>query len=270
MTVGSSALYFGAVVHTRLSPRNQRLRYRVFSLLLDLDELPSLSRKLRFFSRNRFNLFSFHDRDYGSGTTDLRASIDAQLRAAGFDPAGGSVRLLCYPRILGYAFNPLSIYFCYDRNGRLIVIIYEVSNTFGERHSYLIPVEGDAGTISQRCNKAFYVSPFLSVDGSYSFRIDPPDTRVAVRIEHANGDGPVLRASFAGRRVALTDGQLLAAFFRYPLMTVKVIVGIHWQALKLWSKGVPLHNRPLPPAELVSVVIPPRNEPDRHRVAAGF
>ena len=244
-----SSLYFGTVVHRRLRPCQHRLVYKVFSLFVDLDELPCLSRQIRIFSYNRFNLFSFHDRDHGPGDgKPLRHWVESHLADAGIDLNGGSIRLLCYPRVLGYVFNPLSVYFCYGRDGVLAAIIYQVNNTFRERHSYLIPViEGlnfriaDEGKIiRQDCEKEFYVSPFIPTKGEYRFKILVPGSRIALSIEHDDGEGPLLRAAFTGDRADFSDRLFGVAFLRYPLMTLKVIGGIHWEALRLWIKGVPV------------------------------
>jgi DUF1365 family protein len=251
----ASALYFGTVTHRRLRPKRHHLSYRVFSMLIDINELPTLSRTLRLFSHNRFNLFGFYDRDHGVGAGNLRAHVEAQLAEAGIDLDGGPIRLLCNPRMLGYAFNPLSVYFCHRADGGLGAILYEVHNTFGERHGYLIPVTAQTGsTISQSCDKNFYVSPFLAVEGRYGFRIMPPGRTVVVHIDHFDEEGLLLQASFVGDRVPLSDKSLIAAFVRYPLVTLKVIAGIHWEALKLWRKGVALHDRPPPPAHPVTIV----------------
>jgi DUF1365 family protein len=252
----SSALYFGTVLHTRLKPRRHRLSYRVFSLLLDLDELAELAASSRIFSHNRLNLFSFHDRDHGAGVTQpLRPQVEAQLERAGIDLAGGAIRLLCFPRILGYVFNPLSVYFCQHRDGALRAILYEVNNTFGERHSYLIPVEdSNRDIIRQSCQKEFYVSPFMAMDCRYDFRIAPPAERLAVVIQQYDAEGPILHASLVGSRADLTDGNLIGAFLRYPLMTLKVFAGIHWEALKLWRKGMRLVPHPKPPADPVTIL----------------
>ena len=248
-----SGLYAGTVVHTRLRPIRHHLRYRVFSLLLDLDELPVLG--LRLLSHNRFNLFAFHDRDHGDGGgTALRPQVEAHLRAAGYQVDGGPIRLLSMPRLFGYVFNPLSVYFCYRRDGSLMAVLHEVNNTFGERHLYLLPVEDQGGdVIEQSCPKCFYVSPFMGMAMTYHFRIIPPAARVAVAIETRDADGPMLEAVFAARRQELTDAALLRAFFAYPLLTLKVVAGIHWEALKLWRKGMRLQPRPQPPTELVTV-----------------
>lgn len=255
MTIVQSGLYHGAVTHRRLRPKAHALRYRVFSLLLDLDELAALDAKLRLFSLNRFNLFSFHDRDHGEGGVDtLRGTVDRQLRAVGIDLAGGSVRLLCYPRILGFVFNPLSVFYCHRPNGDLAAVIYEVSNTFGERHSYVLPVAAGAGpVVRQSCAKVFYVSPFNDVSGHYDFHLVRPVEKVAVAIDQYDAAGLVLQAAFAGQRQEISDRTLLAAFFRYPLMTVKIVAGIHWEALRLWAKGNPLYKRPAAPKNTVSM-----------------
>ncbi|MBM3488139.1 MAG: DUF1365 domain-containing protein [Alphaproteobacteria bacterium] len=256
MTV--SAIYRGEVVHLRVRPRRHRLRYRVFALLLDLDEIDRLAARLAIFSRNRFNLFSFHDRDHGAGDgAALRPWIESHLAAAGIALGGGPIRLLCYPRILGYVFNPLSVYFCHRSDGTLAAIVYEVNNTFGERHSYLIPVaEPQATTIRQASPKRFYVSPFIETEGHYDFRIQAPGETVLVTVNHGDDDGLLLHAAFRGHRVALGDRALAAAFVAFPLMTLKIIAGIHWEALRLWRKGIALHRRPAPPAEPVTLVAP--------------
>jgi DUF1365 family protein len=251
-----SCLYFGRVTHTRLRPRRHRLSYRVFNVLLDLDELPALHRRLRLFSYNHWNVFNFLDRDHGPGDgTPAREWVEGHLARAGISLAGGRICVLCYPRILGFVFNPISVYFCYHGSGSLAAILYEVHNTFSQRHSYLISVgTNQERGVRQRCEKVFYVSPFIAVGGSYRFRVGPPGDRVAIGVTHDDGSGPLLHAAFSGERIGLRDATLVRALVRYPLMTLKVVAGIHWEALKLWRKGVPLVERPAPPAEEVTVV----------------
>jgi DUF1365 family protein len=226
-------------------------------MLFDLDELDRLAGSMRLFSRNRFNLFSFYDRDHGDGS-NLRAYVDGLLRAAGMTPDGGAVRLLCSPRVLGYVFNPISTYFCYRRDGTLGAILYEVNNTFGQRHSYFIPVAAgdDQGVIHQQCDKAFYVSPFMDMAMRYSFHVIPPQKKVVLGIQAADEGGTMLTATFSGRRRELSDRALSRIFFTYPLLTLKIIGGIHWEALKLLLKGVRLRQRPALPAQPVSIVPP--------------
>jgi DUF1365 family protein len=251
----ASALYAGKVAHKRYVPRPHKLAYRVFWMLLDLEELPDLSRSLWLFSFNRFNLFSIHERDHGnSGDPSLRAYVEAAMREGGFLPDGGAIRLLTMPRILGYVFNPLSVYFCYGADGALRATLYEVSNTFGQRHSYLIAADSTDGVVSQEVDKKFYVSPFLEMALTYRFRVEPPGESVAVGIQCSDERGLVLTASLAGKRRALTDGTLAGMFFRYPLLTWKVMAAIHWDALRLWLKGVEIQHRPPPPAETMTVV----------------
>jgi hypothetical protein len=243
-----SCFYFGAVMHRRLRPVRHRFAYRVFSCLIDLDELEVLGR-LRFFGHNCFNLMSFHDRDHGPRDgSPLRPWIEARLAGAGIDIAGGPVRLLCFPRMLGYVFNPLSIWFCHHADGRLRAILYEVANTFGERHSYLIlvrPTDADH-TIAQSCTKAFHVSPFIALAGRYIFRLRAPDARLAISIREEDGEGPVMVAAQNGERRCFAPAMVLQAFFLYPLMTLKVIGAIHFEALRLWRKGARIHRRPKP------------------------
>ena len=233
-----SALYPGLVMHQRTRPRRHRFRYRVFAMLLDLDELPELTSRSRILRWNRWGLFSFHDRDHGDGRP-LKDWLNAELSAAGIE-ANGARRVLCYPRILGYVFNPLSVWFCYDDANTLKAIVYEVHNTYAERHSYVLPVNGEA-SLRHGCAKTFYVSPFLSQDCRYQFRIRPPDEKVAVLIREEEAGEHILDACFVGDRRPLTERGLLAMLFTYPLMTVKVIVAIHYEAVRLMLKGVRRH-----------------------------
>jgi DUF1365 family protein len=242
----TSALYEGVVAHVRHRPRRHRLRYRVMQGLFELDELPDLSRRLRLFGHNRPAAVSFHDRDHGDGSGDLRGWVQAELRGAGITGPWGAVRVLCMPRILGYVFNPLSVYFCHDLQGRLAALLYEVNNTFGGRHAYVMAAPS-AGPVRQSCAKAFHVSPFLQMGLTYAFHVSPPAAAVGIRISAADETGTVLDASFAGHRRALTDRALARALVAYPAMTLKVILGIHWEALKLWLGGVafaPAPERP--------------------------
>jgi uncharacterized protein len=250
-----SALYAGSVMHRRLRPKPHRLRYRVFWMLLDLDEIELLAKRLPLFSRNRVNAVSFYDADHGDRSgRPLRPQIDQMLCQADFDPSGGSVQLLCMPRIFGYGFNPLSVYFCRDRHGEMTAVIYEVHNTFGECHSYLIPAGEADGMINQNCRKIFYVSPFMGMDMDYEFRLRVPDERVSLAIRATDAGGPILVAALAGNRRALSNANLLSLSMAYPLLTLKVIGAIHWHALRLWLKGIRLRRRPLPPSTPVTIV----------------
>ncbi|MFT0861241.1 DUF1365 domain-containing protein [Ancylobacter sp. G4_0304] len=261
MSDTASALYLGSVMHMRLKPRRHRLAYRLFSLLLDLDEIDALDARLTLFSRNRFNLFSFFDRDYADPQGgSLKAQIERLLTSAGLEPDGGAVRLLTMPRLFGYAFNPLNVYFCYRRDGSLLAILYEVNNTFGQRHSYLIPVvEGEAAPLRQKAEKRFYVSPFMDMKLTYSFRVDPPGEALRIAILASDAAGPVLSAVHAARRRAVSDRELMRALVSHPLLTLKVIAGIHWEALRIWAKGVSLRPRPPAPETPVSISPPHRS-----------
>jgi DUF1365 family protein len=257
MSATRSGLYVGRVAHRRLRPRRHALRYRTFALLIDLDELPALDRRLRLFSHNRVNLFSFYDRDHGSGSRPLRDWVEACAREAGLGLDGGPIRLLTMPRILGYVFNPISVYFCHDRAGGLRAILYEVNNTFGQRHSYFIPVEPDGQTpVRQSCAKEFFVSPFMAMDMTYDFAVHPPGETVSIAVVERDRDGVMLTATQTQARVELTDAALARVFFSHPLLTLKVVLGIHLEALALWLKGMRLQVRPPPPER--SVTLAPR------------
>jgi DUF1365 family protein len=255
------ALYVGRVMHQRLRPARHRLGYRVFSMLVDIDALPALSQRLRLFSFDRFNLFSLHARDYGAGDgLGLRAHVERQLLAAGLR-TGGAIRLLSMPRILGHAFNPLSVYFCDHPEGGLQAVLYEVNNTFGQRHSYLIAVdeaERHGERIAQQCAKQFHVSPFLDIDMRYAFRVELPDRLrpgLGIGITASDAEGPLLVARFDAERRPLGDAALARVFFSHPLLTLKVVGAIHWEALRLWIKGARFRRCPPAPAQPVSIVV---------------
>jgi len=251
-----SAIYPGTVFHQRFRPRVHKLRYSIFQCLFDLDEIDALAGRLRLFSRNRFNIFSFHDRDFGDRSgRPLRPQIEALMRQTGQEPDGGAIRLLTMPRMLGHVFNPLSVWFCHRRDGTLATIIYEVTNTFKERHSYVIPVVGDAsGTIRQTCDKCFYVSPFMDIDMRYDFTVDAPGEKVRVVVSGGDTKGPLIVASFDGHRREMTDRSLLAAFVRHPLLSIKVIGGIHFEALWLFLKRVGVRRHKPSGGDGISIV----------------
>lgn len=250
-----SALYDGAVIHARLRPVRHRLRYRMLMMLLDLDELPALDARLRLFGHNRRAVFAFRDADHGDGSdTPLRVQMEGHLRRAGLDPAGGRIRVLCMPRVLGMVFNPISLFFCHGADGGLQAVLYEVNNTFGQRHSYLIPAQGlSGGVLRQRCDKRFHVSPFMEMGLSYAFRLILPGARMNLGIDVHGPDGLMLSAAFAGEHRALDDRALFAALLAHAFQALRVLGGIHWEALKLWRKGLRIRPSPPAPAEAVSI-----------------
>lgn len=241
-----SAVFSGYVVHQRLRPRPHRLRYRIFMLLLDLDDLPATARRLRLFDDARPALFRFRARDHGDGGTDrLKEWVERRLREAGLPVDGGRVRMLSMPRVLGHAFNPLSVYFCHRRDGSLLAMLYQVNNTFGHRHTYVVPVTGtERGWIRQAAEKCFYVSPFLDMDMHYAFHIREGAAGLDLVVNGHDSEGLMLAASFKGKRQPLSDWTLFRQFAAMPLQGAKVVGGIYVEALQLWWKGVRFHRRP--------------------------
>ena len=254
MSTPDSGVYVGTVSHSRLRPFRHSFEYRIFTMLIDIDELDTLDGSLRLFSHNRFNLFGLSDSDHGSRDGQgLRQWIDEQLTRAGIDLEGGKVMLLAFPRVLGYTFDPLTVWYCYDASGELRALLHEVKNTFGEQHGYLVPINGE---LRHRFEKQFFVSPFMDMEASYEFAMNEPGDRLAVGITMHDTEGPILRASMRGRYHRLTDRRLLRLFFTHPLLTLKVMSAIHWQGLLLWRKGAPYRRRPAPPELPVEVVAP--------------
>ncbi|HXJ64545.1 MAG TPA: DUF1365 domain-containing protein [Actinomycetota bacterium] len=253
----ASAIYPSTVTHRRLGPVPHEFSYRVLTTLIDLDEVAELDRDGGPFRYNRSGLVAFLDRDHGPRDgSPLRPWIDGHLAAMGIDLDGGPVRILCSPRILGYVFNPLSVWFCHHRDGSLRGLLYEVRNTFGESHNYLIPVEPGptpGAPIRQSCRKDFHVSPFMPMDVRYDFAVREPDERAAVtmRVTGPEGadrpNGPMFVAAWHGRRIEFTKANLRRALAANPLSTLKVTAGIHIEALRLWVKGAPFHRKPPAP-----------------------
>jgi uncharacterized protein len=264
----TSGIYVGHVVHKRLMPRRHAFAYRVFALAVDVDQIDATAASLRLFARNRRGLVSFYDADHGTGDGANGACVPVAdhirnlLTEAGFANAAERIVLLCYPRLFGFVFNPLSVYFCHDRSGGLRAVVYEVANTFGERTSYVIPVDRTpsehvgGGVVHQVCAKSMYVSPFVSRAAQYSFHLSPPRDSVVVGVAVRGADGPVLKTHFRGERLPLTDRTLASVVARHPLMTAKVVGAIHFEAARLWLKGVPLVKRHASARHSVSVVQP--------------
>ena len=248
--IAPCALYRGKVMHARLKPASHRFSYRVVNILVDVSRLDEIDRKMRLFGVNKPMLFSFFERDHGPRDgTPLAAYVRRLLTEHGIQRPGeqGHILLLCYPRIFGFVFNPLSVYFCYDPEGELTALVYEVRNTFGEMHTYVRAVDPDwraTGIVRQSQQKAFYVSPFITMNTTYLFRVLPPRERVQLRILATDDEGPLLAATFSGRSLPLNDRSVLRAAITLPFMTLKVVAAIHFEALRLWLKGVCIVERP--------------------------
>jgi len=239
-------LYAGKVFHQRLTPRRHTLSYRIFMLGLNLADLDDVAAGLRLFSRNRFNLISLFDRDFGDGSgRPVREQVLSRLTAEGIGRQMGRIVMLTMPRVLGRAFNPLTVFFCSDLDGRPAAVVYEVTNTFGARRHYVLPVVEAAGPHRHGCAKSFFVSPFMDMDLTYAFQVTPPGETVAVAIGVSEEGRPILTASFAATGAPLSDRALMGVVFSHPLQLVGVLAGIYFEGLKLVLKG--LRWRPPPP-----------------------
>ena len=241
--IKNSFIYTGNVVHKRFKPKIHFFKYKVFSLLIDLSEIHLLDKDLKIFSYNKFNIISFYDKDHGprDGSSVKNWVID-NLKKNNIDTNDIQIKLLCYPRIFGYVFNPLSVFYVYDKNLNLISILYEVKNTFGEQHTYVFKTDDDK-LISNNCVKKFHVSPFINMECYYYFRVLKPAEKISVIIDQKDKDGKLLYASQDGEAKELNEKNLLISFICHPLMTFKIIAAIHYEALKLWIKGIKIIRR---------------------------
>ena len=246
----AARLYVGKTTHARLRPRPHRFSYNLFQLLIDVDRIEEGLRDLRLF---RYRLYSFAECDHGARDgSRLRTWVEARLAEAGLAVSAHRIRLLCFPRMLGFVFNPISIFFVEDARGGLEAVIYEVNNTFGQTHAYVTPAAG-VGCERHEADKRLYVSPFYGVEGAYRFLVTPPAETFNLVIAKSIGGKPDFMATLSAERRELTDARLLKLFFAMPLMTLGVVAAIHWQALLLWLKGAPFGARPAGPQAGMSV-----------------
>ncbi len=238
----NSCIYNGVVTHTRFKPVKHFLKYKTFSFYLDLDEIEELHKNNPIFSYNKFNIFSFYDKDHGDRDgKPLKTWVLDNLKKFNINENINNIKLLCYPRIFGYVFNPLSIFYCYEEN-LLKAIFYEVKNTFNEQHTYIFKVNGN-DKIDQRCKKKFYVSPFMDMNTYYNFKLLNPNEKLSISIKQTDKEDLILTAVQTGNRKEFSLKQLIINFFRYPLMSIKIISAIHFEALLLWKKGAIYRKR---------------------------
>ena len=237
--IKESYIYNGEVIHKRFKPRTHFFKYKVFSLYLDFDEINEINKKIYFFSHNKFNLMSFYDKDHGPRDgSSLVDWVKKNLKSIGIIDKELKIKILCYPRIFGFVFNPLSVFYVYDQSKQLIAILYEVKNTFGEQHTYIFRVEEDNNLIQNNCSKKFHVSPFIEMKCNYFFRILKPGNKISVVIDQYDSEGKILFASQEGVRTDLNSKYLLKSYIKHPIMTFKIILAIHYEAFKLWTKGI--------------------------------
>ena len=236
--IKSSNIYIGKVVHKRFKPKEHFFKYNVFSLLIDLDELEIINNEIRIFSYNKFNLISFFDKDHGPRDgSPVKEWVLKNLETINIFNKNVKIKLLCFPRIFGYVFNPLSIFYIYDDELKLISILYEVKNTFGEQHVYIFKTTNEK-VIQNNCKKKFHVSPFIEMDCEYFFKILKPDNRLSVVIDQFDKEGKIFFASQDGEAIEFNAKNLINSFFSHPLMSFKIILAIHFEAFRLWIKGV--------------------------------
>ena len=242
--------YLGTIFHKRFWPKVHQLSYQVFTLFVDLDHLQEVTENNCFFSLNRFNLLSFWEKDFGPRNNKLIIPLKEKMKTL-LDDNGvkkktiSKIYVLTYPRVLGFAFNPLTVFYCYDHNKNPKALVYEVRNTFGERHNYIfkVPEGGKIEEIHQG-EKCFHVSPFFDCKGTYVFKVNSPARQSKVSIEYSFENKKRLLAVFTGKRHSISDKQILILTFKYPFMTFKVVGGILFEAFLLWMKGLPIFSHP--------------------------
>ena len=236
--IKNSNIYTGTVIHKRFKPKIHTFNYKVFSLLIDLSEIDLLHKTLRLFSYNKFNIISFFNKDHGPRDgSSLKNWVLDNLKKNDIESDDVKIKLLCYPRIFGYVFNPLSVFYVYDKNSDLIAILYEVKNTFGEQHSYIFKTKKEQNLIQHVCKKKFHVSPFIEMNCIYFFRLLKPGNKISVIIDVQDSEGKILYASQDGVKSELNNNNLFKSYLKHPLMTFKIIIAIHFEAFKLWTKG---------------------------------
>ena len=235
----NSAIYNGQVIHKRFKPKVHNFRYKVFSLLIDLSELEKLDQNVNFFSINKFNLISFYEKDHGERDgSSLKLWVKKNLEKNNIQVNNIKIKILCYPRIFGFVFNPLSVFYIYNLEDKLISILYEVKNTFGEQHTYIFKVTKDSNLIQNNCSKKFHVSPFIEMNCNYFFRLLKPGKKISVVIDQYENEDKILYASQDGVRSDFNTKQLIKSYLKHPIMTFKIIIAIHYEAFKLWLKGI--------------------------------
>ncbi|MEO6212529.1 MAG: DUF1365 domain-containing protein [Vicinamibacterales bacterium] len=239
-----SGLFVGTLRHQRLTPVRHAFTYPLFMVLLDIDHVPELMRVSRVTSHNRWNWASFDDRDHlGDPARPLRERLAVDAASHGIDLPHGRIFLLTHLRYLGYGFNPVSFFYCFDQAERLQIVLAEVSNTFGGRHNYWLRPDPASPTFRSSAAKSLYVSPFLPPDLDYTFAFTPPSGRLVADMKAVKAGAVCFDATLSLERRPWDATEIRRALFRHPAITASVIAGIHWQALKLWWKGVPLVRR---------------------------
>jgi uncharacterized protein len=247
----------GTVRHARHRPTEHAFSYSTWFLMLPMRALRA--RPCAALRRNARGWVAFHDADHGDGGADALAWVEGVLAAEGVSDADGEIWLQTYPRVLGYAFKPVSFWYCERRDGSLAAVLAEVNNTFGERHVYLLHGRHVRWGATLEADKVFHVSPFCAVRGRYVFRFfwsrrspSVAAPRIVARIDHVDADGAILSTSVGGTLHEATTASLRAALWRSPAMTAFVTFRIHWQAFRLWIKRVPFFHKPEPPVGLIS------------------
>lgn len=240
----AAKLYTGRVAHIRHTPFRHRFDYRIYMLAIDVDRIGDVAKTSKIFSHNKFNLTSLADKDHGfRDGRSLRAYAEAALASQGMIEYAHKIIFVTMPRLLGYAFNPISFYFCHDAEQNLGAVLHQVKNTFGDQIGYLMPVSA-SGIIRQSAPKKMHVSPFFDMNGGYRFALTPPDEKLTVSIQYGAQAQKRMTATMVLQARPFTDASLLKLLAQMPLAPMKVMTAIHWQALKLFLRGAKFHNIP--------------------------
>lgn len=245
-----SRIVRGETRHVRHEPVAHAFRYPVFWLAIDLDELDVLDRRIFGFGVNRRRLVSVRDRDYGgAGSGTIADRVRARIAEAGLDVEIDRILMCTFPQVAGYVFRPVTFYLCDDADGRLVALVAEVRNTFGEMHHYAVatqPVDGGAA-YEASFPKRFYVSPFFDTDGAYVVRVSREEESLTISVELQRGSDIVFAAVMRGTGRPFTSAGLAMTLARFPLFAATVMVRIKWQAIQLYfRRGLPVHDKPAP------------------------